>query len=301
MSKNLFLVVVCCSLLNIVVADEIAIQPAASEIFISENKEVDDVELLAIARATVKITYDGRNPSMDEIQKAIFSSNGAQIELDFVVRNEKTVEFFMNHSVYGSVGGVMTTEDPEYIQVLSRVTQENQDILMTAVSDILTEFLSDNSYTASECEEDLTDAVEEILQTILFELEGARAFIQLYQDLIPHLETIINEQVSSIDPSKSLREAIWDLSLVVNNETLIFYKKADLAAQDQEDSPLYRLPLDTRFAVLDALNNYLRDHIQENQATEYQSIQEVAASIKNHIQILCNLVETTLKQFYPAL
>lgn len=304
MSKNLFALLLC-GVVGSVVAHDQEVTEQIAPVALEQAAEASVQKEKVQSDSRVEITDDGRFPA-DVVGAKVASSDNESVEFsaEFKVCDEKTVEAIFVSGTHGYVKAIISTEKPEYIAALRKVTPENQEKLVNVVVEQLSAFLQDETEECDEAfyeqyEQKIAFGIQEILDSIVQDLEGAQALIKLYQDIATHICPIIDQEIAAVNSKMSVTEASWEVGTNVNNAVLKFLRNAALEAEKVVDHPLRRTPMEIRFTVMNALNQEQQNFIAES--AQIQELELVGQACKDFFKKLPTLVFTILKGFYPAL
>lgn len=297
MSKNLFVLLLCGALVGSAVAEqEVATQELISIEQATEFKAIEPVWL----DVRVEITQDGRHNAKIKAKNVFPDYEAAE----FKVCNGKNIEVIFVSGQHGYVVAEISTEKPQFIAALRVVNQVNQERLMSLAIEQLREFVHDETTVCpdefyEQYEQKLALGIQEVLNPIVFELEGAQALVKVYQDLEKHICVIIDQEIEAVSPEMSLTQASWEIGANVCNAVVKFFKNVDLESRKVENHPLSRIPMEVRFAGMNALNQAQQDFMMSSMQLE--DLQEAGQVLKDFSKNLPTLVFSVLKDFYPAL
>lgn len=298
MSKQLFVLLLCGALIGSVAAE----QEVASQALISVEQaaEVAGQNKTECCVVRVEITQDSRLDSKIKAKNVFPNYEAAE----FKVCNAKSVEVILVSGQHGYVVAEISIEKPEFIAALRAVAPENQEKLTDVVIEVLREFLHDETTVCSDefyeqYEQKIALGIQDILNPIVFELEGAQALVKVYQDLEKHICVIIDQEIDAVSPEMSPAQASWEIGANICNVVIKFFKNIDLESRKIENHPLSRIPMEVRFAGMNALNQAQQNFMMSSMQCE--DLQEAGQVLKDFYKNLPTLVFRVLKDFYPAL
>ncbi len=252
----------------------------------------------------VEITGYGRIPDFVKVIH-VLDIESAQ----FSVINEGTVEFLISIGFFGCCNGIISTEKPEFIEVLRKVTPEDEEKLTSAVLNNIKDFIKNESDNFSsdnisqevfeKYEQAIAKELESILSQMVRELEGAKALVKNNKDFVSFILPVIDQEFLNVDSSKTSKEAIWEICINISNAAMRFAKNVDIESSYIFDDPIRRVPMEIRFAILNCMN-----HEQQEFAAETANIDDLVIlkqKMQEFFQKIPSIVFSRLQDFYPAL
>lgn len=141
---------------------------------------------------------------------------------------------------------------------------------------------------------------QEILSSIVRELEGVQEIVRTFQDMAVHICPIIDQEVAAVDPKMSYEEASWQVRWNVSQAVVAFaWRPADPEICQVFNERIDQVPMEIEDVVMNAV-----DRVNDDFAVAFEQITDIKVAgeaMKEYYKKISAFVFQELKKYYPTL